>query len=73
MTESILITDREASLLLSVSRSKFHVLVAAGRLRRIKLGRSARYLRSDVEAFAEQLAHEASQGEAWRPTPRQPS
>ena len=55
--------DREASQLLGISRSKFHLLVAAGCIPRLKLGRCARYRRSDILAFAESLASDGS-GEA---------
>jgi len=58
--ETLLITDKEASRLLRISRSKFHVLVAEGRIPRLKLGRSARYRRVDVLAFVERLAAEQS-------------
>lgn len=57
--ETLLVNDAEASRLLAISRSKFHELVAQGRIRRIKLGRSARYRRADLLAFAESLAAEA--------------
>ena len=53
--ETLLVNDREASRLLGISRSKFHLLVSAGRITRLKLGRSARYRRSDIQAFAESL------------------
>lgn len=43
-----LLRDIEAARMLGISRSKFHTLVAAGEIRRLKLGRCARYRRSDV-------------------------
>jgi len=54
--ETLLVDDREASRLLGISRSKFHVLVAGGMIPRIKLGRSARYRRIDLLTFTEHLA-----------------
>jgi excisionase family DNA binding protein len=57
--ETLLVNDAEASRLLAISRSKFHELVAQGRIRRIKLGRSARYRRADLVAFTKGLAAEA--------------
>jgi hypothetical protein len=46
--ETLLVNDREASRLLDISRSKFHLLVGAGRIPRLKLGRCARYRRTDI-------------------------
>jgi excisionase family DNA binding protein len=57
--ETLLLTDLEASRLLGISRSKFHVLVAEGRILRLKIGRSARYRRADILIFTEILAAEA--------------
>ena len=60
MTEALLLTDRQASQLLGVSRSKFHVLVADGAIPRLKVGgRAARYRRVDLEGFIERCAAEA--------------
>jgi excisionase family DNA binding protein len=53
--ETLLVNDREASRLLDISRSKFHLLVSAGLIPRLKLGRCARYRRTDILAFAESL------------------
>jgi excisionase family DNA binding protein len=53
--ETLLVNDKEASRLLAISRSKFHTLVAEGRIARIKLGRSARYRRADLLAFTAEL------------------
>ena len=61
--EPLLVDDREASRLLGISRSKFHLMVRAGRIPRLKLGRCARYRRTDILAFAESLASDGS-GEA---------
>jgi excisionase family DNA binding protein len=57
--ETLLLTDLEASRLLGISRSTFHVLVAEGRILRLKIGRSARYRRADILIFTEILAAEA--------------
>ena len=57
--ETLLVNDAEASRLLAISRSKFHMLVAQGRIKRVKLGRSARYRRSDLLAFTERLSDQA--------------
>lgn len=54
--ETLLVNDREASRLLGISRSKFHLLVADGRIPRLKLGRAARYRRADIVDFAQNLA-----------------
>lgn len=62
--ESLLVNDSEASRLLRISRSKFHTLVAAGAIPRLKLGRSARYRRTDILAFIEHLMAEADGGPA---------
>ncbi len=61
--ETLLVNDREASRLLSISRSKFHLLVSEGRIPRLKLGRCARYRRTDILAFAESLGSDGG-GEA---------
>lgn len=52
-----LLRDIEAARMLGISRSKFHTLVASGEIRRLKLGRCARYRRSDVEQFIEGLVN----------------
>jgi excisionase family DNA binding protein len=54
--DSLLVNDREASRLLGVSRSAFYSLVARGAIPRIKIGRSARYRRTDLVTFTERLA-----------------
>jgi excisionase family DNA binding protein len=59
--DSLLVNDREASRLLSISRSKFHLLVSDGRIPRLKLGRCARYRRTDILAFAESLGSDRSE------------
>jgi excisionase family DNA binding protein len=56
--DSLLVKDDEASRLLGISRSKFHVLVAQGLIPRLKIGRSARYRRTDLSTFTEHLAAE---------------
>lgn len=56
---TLLVNDREASLMLGISRSKFHLLVAEGRILRLKIGRSARYRRADILTFTESLAADA--------------
>ena len=66
--ETLLVNDAEACRLLAISRSKFHVLVAEGRITRLKLGRSARYRRSDLLAFTERLADQAEKASAHAPT-----
>jgi excisionase family DNA binding protein len=68
--EPMLVNDVEASRLLGVSRSKFHILVAQGWIPRLKIGRSARYRPADCLAFAERLASQAADGGAtgiWVP------
>jgi excisionase family DNA binding protein len=57
--EALLVNDLEASRLLGISRSKFHLLVAEGRIPRLKIGRSARYRRADILMFTETLAARA--------------
>jgi excisionase family DNA binding protein len=56
MGDPYLVRDEEAARLLSISRSKFHLLVADGLIERLKIGRSARYRRVDVVAYADGLA-----------------
>lgn len=65
--ETLLVNDGEASRLLGISRSKFHLLVAAGRIPRLKIGRAARYRRADLLAFTERLAAEAGSHEDATP------
>jgi excisionase family DNA binding protein len=65
--ETLLVNDGEASRLLDISRSKFHLLVAAGRIPRLKIGRAARYRRADLLAFTERLAAEAGSHEDATP------
>jgi excisionase family DNA binding protein len=57
--EALLVNDGEASRLLGIGRSKFHLLVAAGCIPRLKIGRAARYRRADLLAFTERLAAES--------------
>lgn len=64
--ETLLVNDTEASRLLSISRSKFHTLVAQGRIKRVKLGRSARYRRADLLAFTDRLSDQAEDDAAPR-------
>ena len=56
MGDPYLVRDEEAARLLSISRSKFHLLVADGVIERLKIGRSARYRRVDIVAYADGLA-----------------
>lgn len=65
--ETLLVNDAEASRLLGISRSKFHLLVAAGRIPRLKIDRAARYRRADLLAFTERLAAEAGAHEDVTP------
>jgi excisionase family DNA binding protein len=58
--DTLLIDDDEASRLLGISRSKFHTLVARGHILRLKIGRSARYRRSDLLAYIDSLARDQS-------------
>jgi excisionase family DNA binding protein len=62
--DALLVNDREASRLLGISRSKFHQLVAEGRIPRLKLGRSARYRRADLMAYIETLTPSEAGGAA---------
>lgn len=64
--ETLLVNDREACRMLGISRSKFHVLVAEGRILRLKIGRSARYRRADIHVFTETLAAEARSEDVHR-------
>ena len=57
--DALLLNDQEASRLLGISRSRFHVLVANGHIPRLKIGRSARYRRVDLLAFVGRLALDA--------------
>jgi excisionase family DNA binding protein len=58
--DTLLVDDDEASRLLGISRSKFHTLVARGHILRLKIGRSARYRRSDLLAYTDSLARAQS-------------
>ncbi len=69
--ETLLVNDREASRMLGISRSKFHVLVAEGRILRLKIGRSARYRRADILVFTETLAAEARSEDVTVPSDRE--
>ncbi len=51
----LLFTVAEVSQILRLSRSRVYELIYAGQLPSIKLGRSRRVRRSDVEAFVEGL------------------
>jgi excisionase family DNA binding protein len=57
--ETLLVNGNEASRLLGISRSTFYALVASGLIPRIKIGRSARYRRTDLVTFTELLAAQA--------------
>jgi len=70
--ETLLVTDLEASRLLGISRSKFHVLVAEGQILRLKIGRSARYRRADILTFTEALAAHARSDAVISPAERGP-
>jgi excisionase family DNA binding protein len=48
-----LLTDWQAADVMKLSRATFHKLVARGDIERIKIGRSARYSRRDLEDFIE--------------------
>jgi excisionase family DNA binding protein len=50
--DSLLVTVKEAAALLRVSEDTLDRLAAYGKLRKVRIGRSVRYRRSDVEAFA---------------------
>ncbi len=64
--ETLLLKDVDAARLLGVSRSMFHLMVARGQIPRLKLGRSARYRRSDIVALIDRLAAEAEANGASR-------
>ena len=57
--DTLLVNDAEASWSLGISRSKFHELVAQGRIPRLKMGRSARYRPADLLAYIHDLAAQA--------------
>src|ERR1700732_4848914 len=61
MAELQLLTDAQASQTLAISRSRFHQLVASGEIRRLKLGRAARYRSRDIEEYIDRLASESRQ------------
>lgn len=54
--QPLLVDDDQASRLLGISRSKFHLLVAEGRIRRVKIGRAARYRPADLVKYIEDTA-----------------
>jgi excisionase family DNA binding protein len=53
--QKYLVDDDEASRLLGISRSKFHLLVSDGLIPRLKIGRTARYRREDLQRFIDTL------------------
>lgn len=56
-TDKLLLTVEEAASLLSLHRARIFPLLAAGRIRSLKIGRNRRIPRSELEAFiAEELA-----------------
>lgn len=62
--DAILLDDRNLAMLLAVSRSHIHRMRAAGRLPEpLKLGRAARWLRTEIEAW---LGAGAPTLELWR-------
>jgi hypothetical protein len=60
--EPVLVDDDEAGRLPGISRSTFHALVANGLIRRLKLGRSARYRLADLLALTDRLGVKAAGG-----------
>lgn len=59
-----LVTDTQAAELLSLSRATFHVLVARGEIPRVKIGRSARYARTDIQDFIDRCRRPSATGHA---------
>lgn len=70
--DGLLIDAEEARRMLGISRTTFYTLVGAGRIPRIKIGRCARYRRSDIVTFTEQLAAEAGAQHRWTCGPGKP-
>ncbi len=58
MTENILLTVKDTCKLLSISRSSLYELIKEGALPIIKIGRSTRIRRSDIEKFVADLTAE---------------
>lgn len=59
--EPLLVTPREAAVLLSISERKLWELAAHGDIKRVKVGRSVRYELSELRRFVE------ASGGAFRP------
>ena len=56
----LLLTVEQAEEATEISRSKLYVYMASGVLRSVKIGRSRRIARVDLEAFVERLRNEQS-------------
>lgn len=51
--EPLLLTQREAAKAIAVCEKQVYLLAKAGQLRQVRIGRSVRYDRRDIEAFIE--------------------
>lgn len=58
--EKLLLTAREAALVLGLGRSKVYELMARGRLRSVKVDGSRRIPREALEEFVRSLASESA-------------
>ena len=54
-TRPLLVTVRHAAEILSLSRSSIHVLIDAGKLTPIRIGRSVRFSVEHLEGFVDDL------------------
>jgi excisionase family DNA binding protein len=62
MTERLLLTVAEAARALSLSRSKLYLMVSAGAIPSVQLGRSRRIRASDLEEFVAALGEQEGPG-----------
>jgi excisionase family DNA binding protein len=61
--EKLLLTVEQAEEVTAICRSKLYELMAAGTLRSVKIGRSRRIARVDLDAFIECLRGEQDEAE----------
>lgn len=54
--QALLVTVKQAAVILSLSRSSIYLLVEAGTLKPVRIGRSVRFSMADLEAFVENLS-----------------
>ena len=56
----LLLTNDEAAAMLHIGRTTLYQLVWSGRLTPVRIGRSVRFTREQLEAFVAELTHETS-------------